>query len=82
MTGADAEPAGARRRLPLGIQTFREIREGGYYYVDKTRFIQRLLDLMCQPSARSLTPPAKEGRANRASDSGGHPVGKAPRIRP
>ena len=44
MTGADAKPAGARRRLPLGIQTFREIREGGYYYVDKTGYIARLLD--------------------------------------
>ena len=41
----DRLPAtGARRRLPLGIQTFREIRQGGYYYVDKTGFIRRLLD--------------------------------------
>jgi hypothetical protein len=31
-----------RRRLPIGIQTFREIREGGYYYVDKTGFALRL----------------------------------------
>ena len=31
-----------RRRLPLGIQTFREIREEGYYYVDKTAHIWRL----------------------------------------
>ena len=34
----------ARRRLPIGIQTFREIREEGCYYVDKTPFIRRLLD--------------------------------------
>ena len=35
----------AGRKLPIGIQTFREIREGGrYYYVDKTVHIQRLLD--------------------------------------
>ena len=33
-----------RRRLPIGIQTFREIREEGCYYVDKTALIQRLLD--------------------------------------
>ena len=33
-----------RRRLPIGIQTFRRIREDGCYYVDKTRFIRRLLD--------------------------------------
>ena len=32
----------ARRKLPIGIQTFREIREEGCYYVDKTAFIQRL----------------------------------------
>ena len=34
----------AKRKLPLGIQTFREIREGGYYYVDKTSWIGRLVD--------------------------------------
>ena len=33
-----------KRKLPIGIQTFRTIREGGYYYVDKTGFIQRLVD--------------------------------------
>ena len=33
-----------RRRLPIGIQTFREIRERNCYYVDKTAYIRRLLD--------------------------------------
>ena len=33
-----------RRRLPIGIQTFREIRERDCYYVDKTAYVQRLLD--------------------------------------
>ena len=33
-----------RRRLPIGIQTFRELREGDCYYVDKTAFLRRLLD--------------------------------------
>ncbi len=33
-----------RRRLPIGIQTFRKIREEDCYYVDKTAYIQRLLD--------------------------------------
>ena len=33
-----------RRRLPIGIQTFREIREEGYYYVDKTAYARRLAD--------------------------------------
>ena len=33
-----------RRKLPIGIQTFREIREDNCYYVDKTVYIRRLLD--------------------------------------
>ena len=33
-----------RRKLPIGIQTFREIREENYYYVDKTALIQRLMN--------------------------------------
>ena len=33
-----------RRRLPAGIQTFREIREEGYYYVDKTRYARRVAE--------------------------------------
>ena len=27
-----------RRRLPIGIRTFRQIREEGFYYVDKTTY--------------------------------------------
>ena len=34
----------AKRKLPIGIQTFRKIREGGYYYVDKTAHIKRLVE--------------------------------------
>ena len=33
-----------RRKLPIGIQTFRKIREEGCYYVDKTPCIRRLAD--------------------------------------
>ena len=33
-----------RRRLPIGIQTFRKLREEDCYYVDKTAYIRRLLD--------------------------------------
>ena len=33
-----------KRRLPIGIQTFREVREEDCYYVDKTAYIRRLLD--------------------------------------
>ena len=32
-----------RRKLPIGIQTFREIREEGCYYADKTDHIDVLL---------------------------------------
>ena len=34
----------SKRRLPIGIQTFREVREDTCYYVDKTAYIRRLLD--------------------------------------
>ena len=30
------------RRLPVGIQSFEEIREGGYLYVDKTDIVRQL----------------------------------------
>ena len=33
-----------KRKLPIGIQTFREIREDNCYYVDKTAYIRRLLN--------------------------------------
>jgi hypothetical protein len=33
-----------RKKLPIGIQTFREIREEGHYYVDKTPFALQLLN--------------------------------------
>ena len=33
-----------RRRLPIGLQTFRKVRADNCYYVDKTAYIRRLLD--------------------------------------
>ena len=33
-----------KRLLPIGIQTFRKIRQENCYYVDKTAYIRRLLD--------------------------------------
>ena len=33
----------AKRKLPIGIQTFRTIREENYYYVDKTAYMGRLV---------------------------------------
>ena len=37
-------PMSSKRKLPIGIQTFREVREEGCYYVDKTAFIGRLVE--------------------------------------
>ncbi len=34
----------AKRTLPIGIQTFREIREQGCYYADKSAHALRLVD--------------------------------------
>ena len=36
-------PKMKRRKLPAGIQNFREVREQGCYYVDKTAFVRRLV---------------------------------------
>ena len=33
-----------RRKLPIGMQTLRDIRESNCYYVDKTAYVGRLLD--------------------------------------
>ncbi len=33
----------AKRKLPIGIQTFREVRQENCYYVDKTAYLWRLL---------------------------------------
>ena len=33
---------GSKYKFPIGIQTFSEIREGGYLYVDKTGYVHRL----------------------------------------
>ena len=39
---ANPPAAAPARKLPIGIQTFREIREDGCYYVDKTAYAHRL----------------------------------------
>lgn len=33
-----------RKKLPIGVQTFQKIREGDYYYVDKTPLILDLIE--------------------------------------
>jgi hypothetical protein len=41
-----------RRKLPIGIQTFRTLREEGCYYVDKTGYAKRLADEAAVISSR------------------------------
>jgi hypothetical protein len=35
-------------RMPVGISDFRTVREGGFYYVDKTALVRELVDLGSQ----------------------------------
>ncbi len=49
MTHSEPQPnpgpgPAARRKLPIGIQTFSKVREEGCYYVDKTAYARRLVD--------------------------------------
>lgn len=37
--------AGDVRKLGIGIQDFKKLREGGYVYVDKTEYLYRLISL-------------------------------------
>ena len=37
-------PAMTRQKLPIGLQTFRTLREDGCYYVDKTPFALKLIE--------------------------------------
>jgi hypothetical protein len=54
-------PLLARRKLPIGIQTFRKIREANdYYYVDKTGFA---IDLIEQGSCYFLSRPRRFGKS-------------------
>ncbi len=50
----------ARRRLPIGIQTFRHIRERNCYYVDKTPLIRQMVD---QGSYYFLSRPRRFGKS-------------------
>ena len=46
--------------LPLGIQTFREVRESGAYYVDKTQFVHRMIT---QGKCYFLSRPCRFGKS-------------------
>ena len=50
-----------RRRYPIGMQTFSELREDGYLYVDKTEFVWRLAHE--NGKAFSLTRPRRFGKS-------------------
>ena len=49
-----------RRTLPLGVQSFRKLREDGHYYVDKTLHIERLAD---NGAAYFLSRPRRFGKS-------------------
>src|SRR5574343_661371 len=50
----------SRQKLPIGIQTFREIRESNCYYVDKTRYA---LSLTQDGKAYFLSRPRRFGKS-------------------
>ena len=54
-------PVATRRKLPIGIQTFRKIREDdAYYYVDKTGYA---VDLIEQGTCYFLSRPRRFGKS-------------------
>ncbi|AGX88133.1 ATP-binding protein [Candidatus Symbiobacter mobilis] len=53
-------PVPARRKLPIGIQNFRQMREEGYYYVDKTGYA---LDLIERGKYFFLSRPRRFGKS-------------------
>ena len=59
-TGPTALPHAPRRKLPIGIQTFREIREDNCYYVDKTGMA---VDLVHTGKAYFLSRPRRFGKS-------------------
>ena len=48
-----------KRRLPTGIHTLGKIREGGYDYVDKTAYIERLRAVGTHFSSRGRSDSAR-----------------------
>ncbi|PWQ94877.1 ATP-binding protein [Leucothrix arctica] len=50
----------SRKKLPIGIQTFSEIRQGGYYYVDKTSLA---LDMVENGKHYFLSRPRRFGKS-------------------
>ena len=50
----------ATLKYPIGIQTFSKIRKGGYFYIDKTRYIKKLVD---DPLYYFLSRPRRFGKS-------------------
>ena len=57
-----------RRKLPIGMQTFRELREQRCYYVDKTAYIGRLVD---EGKHYFLSRPRRFGKSHRPLGAAG-----------
>lgn len=49
-----------KRALPIGVDNFEKLRNGGYYYIDKTMYIKELLDL--KGEANLFTRPRRFGK--------------------
>ena len=48
------------RRLPIGVQSFESLRQGGFVYVDKTKYIY---DLVRQSKQYFLSRPRRFGKS-------------------
>ena len=51
---------GRKRPMPVGIEDFKKLVQGEYYFVDKTRFIRDLLDL--RTDVTLITRPRRFGK--------------------
>lgn len=58
-----------RRKLPIGIQTFRKIREEEYYYVDKIGLAIDLIEQGCSDFLRKLAPSMPAAASSRCAKS-------------
>ena len=62
------EPIGMKirqARLPVGIDQFEKLREGGYYYVDKTELIEQVIEEGCEVTL--FTRPRRFGKSMAAN---------------
>ena len=53
------------KKLPIGLQDFRKLREGGFLYVDKTQLLHQLTQEggYYRPAARFLSRPRRFGKS-------------------